>query len=605
MKKKLCLFVSFFLIFSCNLGFIPDSYYYIQQSKPNETDETKPTDDISLTFPIMFDILEPFGKINQAELENYLLDNEELINSNPDLQELFFEQLKNIPVVQRELDASFPLVNFLTFDFKDKIIRSEFSSKNVPSIWYENPVEDADKWQVSDDTKYVSPLEGEQNTIIYESTGPNTNAGENPITSVEYFKYEGKNPFFSIDSAYNTNTFTETEDATEEEGMKRFIFYRFKGKGGGIVSLDNMLVAVDTYTSLIFSFAVPTEFETLLGQDNPIKWEAVETAATAPDGQNYKFYEYDPAGYVDEQGNFVMADWYTTNLSEANASNKTKFYPQFTGISPYLINLQIKRPTFKVTSNLSDSEGYYTKIHGFDFVDPPKDVASYDIYRIDDSSTNRILIEEDVLPSFSFNDYNALLLTGSAKYIVEAKDMDGKLVGSSSNIVEGTRELTNKEMLLRVIESIRYALVDESAYGSSSTVTITSENGGTFEYSKSGFYTVTYTYDIHDFSPYGISLTTTSPISYVSKNIFASIKTSTPFTGTVSFGSNSLIFNNIIISNNDTENPDWQSGTLDFNINGNIYSYSSSDEEIPFGFYMSKEKFVLEIIGDKIGYTQE
>ncbi len=607
LKKLLYVFASLIiLLFSCNLGFTSKAYYYIQQSNPNEIEDTKPTEDISLSFPVMFDILEPFGNINQDKLESYLLANKDVISSNPDVQALFFEQLKSIPVVQHEIDTTFALVDFNSFDFKNKIIRSEFSSNNVPKIWYEDPVENTDSWQLSDDSKYLSPLDGDTNSSVFESIGPNTSAGVNPITSVEYFKYEGKNPFFSIDSSYNTNTFINTEFNTSEEGMKRFIFYRFKGKGGGIVNLDNMLVAVDTYTSLIFSFAVPTEFETLLGEDNPLKWEAVEVAATAPDGQSYKFYEYDPAGYVDSEGNFVMSDWYLDNLSVANAANKTKFFPQFTGISPYLINLEIKRPTFEVTSNLSDSEGYYTKIHGFDFVDPPKEVASYDIYRIDDSSTNRILIEEDVLPSSSFNDYNALLLTGSAKYIVEAKDADGKLVGNSSNIIEGARELTNKETLLRIIESIRYALVDEGAYGSSSTVTITSENGGTFEYSKSGFYTVTYTYDIHDFSPYGISLTTASPIRYVSKNIFASIKTSTPFTGTVSFGSNSLIFNNITIANNDTENPDWQSGTLDFNLNGEMVSYSSTDEEtIPFAFYMTKDSFVKAILGDSLVYVQK
>ncbi len=596
-----------YLLTACNLGFTPSSqYYYIQQAQDVDDISTTPSEDISLKFSIMFDILEPNGIINQNELEEYLLLYEDELSSNSEMLELFYKQLQELPIIKKELDSSFPLEEIVTSDFFRKLIRASFSDKNVPKMWYEAASESSGQWELSEDTIYLEPLEGQVNDSVFYVAGSNTTAGSNPITNVEYFKYEGKNPFYSIDSAYNTNTYKESENNLDEVGMSRFLFYRFKGKGGGIVALDNMLVAVDTYTSLIFSFGVPTEFKEYFGLDSPTKWEAAETAATASDGQSYKFYEYDPAGYVDKDGNFVMYEWYTNNLAQANEANQTKFYPQFTGVSPYLINFQVKKPTFVVKSNLVDGEKFYTEISGFAFADAPSDVSKYDIYRIDDSSTNRVLIEENQLSSSKVKDYNALLLTGNAKYVIEAKDSNGKLVGSASNIIEGTRKLTKRETLLCVIESIRYALVDEGLFGTTKTKTIMSQNGGTFEYTKDGFYTSTYTYNLKDFSPYNLTLNTTTPITYEAKSLGSSIKTSVPFVGSVSFEEGSLSFNDIRIDNNDGDAPEWTDGTLSFTFNGETTNYQGqAGDTIPFGFYMSKNAFVSSILGSDKKYEQE
>ncbi len=607
------LFLGFTTIFllitgACNLGFTQyDTYYYIQQSQDTETEDTAPSEDIDLQLNYMFDILQPMGAINEIELEALLLYYQDELLADENLLNTFYYQIYELPVVKSAADSSFEVVDFLDFNFNEALIEATFSSKNVPSMKYSF----GELWSLSDDTTYLPPLNNGEKTYTYEYAGENTKAGVNAITNVTYIKYEGFNPFFAIDSKYNQAMLADES----ERGMERFLFYRFKGKGGGIVDLDNMLVAVDTYTSLIFGFAVPTEFISLLGQDNPTKWEPVESAASAPDGQKYKFYEYDPAGYVDATGTFVMYDWYINNLSQANAANKEKFYPQFTGVSPYLVNFDVKKPTFAIRNNLGDnSNGYFTELSDFTFDQPPGVVETYDIYRIDDSSTARRLIatinagDTDAI----FKDENALILTKYPQYSIEAKDKNGNIIGSPSDLQEGKRDLTNREITLSIIESLRYALIDQGAHGSiTGSKIVTSENGGTFTYKKSGLFTGTYTYTLIDFKPHLFTLKTAenAAISYQAKNVLTSIQTSTPFTGTINISgdySGTIVFNNIEISNNDKESPAWTAGSLDLTVNGRKIQYQESGENtVPFGFYMTKDTFVQSLLDENGQYIQQ
>ncbi len=604
MKKLVLLIILCFPFLSnaCNLGFTPATqYYYIQQSNYGLDEDVKPSEDIEIDLNYMFDILMSDGDINETELEALLKYYEEELSSDTLLLETFFYQLYELPVVKKAADSLFPLIDFSQFDFNSKVITAEFSSKNVPSMRYDT---DGKVWELSENTTYLPPDET-GNKYTYENTGDNTNAGVNPITNVVYYKYQGYNPFFALDSLYNKALLSDGI----ERGMARFLFYRFQGKGGGIVNLDNMLVAVDTYTSLIFSFGVPTEFESILGQDSPTKWEPVEVAASAPNGQKYNFYEYDPAGYVDSDGKFVMYDWYTENLSQANASNPTKFYPRFTGVSPYLINFDVKKPTFSILSNQGTVSGeYYTELQGFAFDNPPGEVTSYDIYRIDDSSIERKLIKTISKTDTSFKDKTALILTKNPQYSIEAKDKDGKIIGSPSDLKEGSRSLTSREVLLAAIETIRHALIDNGAHGYiTGSLTVNSENNGSFVYNKSGLFSATYTYAMSNYKPFFIDLTTTQNISYQSKNILPSIVTSTNLTGSVKVMLNNsdygnVIFDNIKITNNDKNNPQWESGTLNFD---SINYSANGDNAVPFGFYMSKDAYVTAILNGSDEYQQK
>lgn len=216
-----------------------------------------------------------------------------------------------------KLNASdgFPFAAFPTAKFDDWKFSSNFSASNVPEPKYSGTV------------TWVSAPENTNPEREKYGGKENASAGSNSISSITYYRYCGKNPF---------NLYTsETYDIYGEDGkstgqkealMKRFIFYRFTGKAV-IVSLDNYLVAVDTYTKLVFAFAKPLEFGSV-GQ--PTKWASVDTHSVGPGGKTYRFYQYDPIGYVKEDGSFYLNDTYKGNQASGN------YDPTFTGKSPYI-----------------------------------------------------------------------------------------------------------------------------------------------------------------------------------------------------------------------------------------------------------------------------
>ena len=213
----------------------------------------------------------------------------------------------------------FPFALFPTAKFDDWKFSSNFSGSNVPEPKYGGTV----TWESAPENKNPER----------EKYGGNesASAGSNSISTMTYYRYCGKNPF---------NLYTsETYDVYGEDGkptgrkealIKRFIFYRFTGKGGGVVDLDNALVAVDTYTKLVFAFAKPIKFKSVFGNQVPTKWAPVDTHSTGPGGKTYRFYQYDPIGYVKEDGSFYLNDTYKGNQASGN------YDPTFTGKSPYI-----------------------------------------------------------------------------------------------------------------------------------------------------------------------------------------------------------------------------------------------------------------------------
>jgi len=231
-------------------------------------------------------------------------------------------------------EDGFPFGTFATAKFGNWKFSSNFSASNVPEPKYSGTV----TWESAPEDKNPER----------EKYGGNesASAGGNSISSMTYYRYCGKNPF---------NLYTsETYDVYGEDGkptgqkealMKRFIFYRFTGKGGGVVDLDNALVAVDTYTKLVFAFAKPIKFKSVFGNQVPTKWAPVDTHSTGPGGKKYRFYQYDPAGYVTEDGTFHLNDTYKGNLAGSN------YDPTFTGKSPYLgFAGDAQKPAIKISN---------------------------------------------------------------------------------------------------------------------------------------------------------------------------------------------------------------------------------------------------------------
>ncbi|MGI0530703.1 hypothetical protein [Treponema socranskii] len=210
-------------------------------------------------------------------------------------------------------EEGFPFSSYPSSRFTDWKIYSNFSASNVPEMGYSGTV----TWEGSDDEQWYN--------------GSNASAGSNPITSMKYFRYYGRNPF-KLYANEKYDLYGEDGNPTGEKEllMKRFVFYRFTGNGGGLVALNNYLVAVDTYTKLVFSFAKPVDFKSVAGKNVPTKWASVDTHSTGPGGKKYRFYQYDPAGYVSEDGEFHMGTAYKNNLASGN------YDPVYTGKSPYV-----------------------------------------------------------------------------------------------------------------------------------------------------------------------------------------------------------------------------------------------------------------------------
>ncbi|MGP1458772.1 MAG: hypothetical protein ACTTKL_05625 [Treponema sp.] len=233
--------------------------------------------------------------------------------------------------------------NFQSSMFDNWKFIASFTSDNVSQMKYE----DTTTWtQDGNREKY---------------NGADSYAGSYTIRNMTYYRYVGAHP----NGLYKNETYplygTDGNKTGQTEAlMKRFIFYRFTGSVP-LVSLDNPLVAVDTYSKLVYSYARPTGFT---GLGVPTGWIPIDRADDAKKdstGRKYRFYEYDPAGYVTEDGHFHVTEEYKTAL-------KTKNYiPEVSGKSPYqncggsvespLGTLTVKAKSLK---NVSVTDGWWS-----------------------------------------------------------------------------------------------------------------------------------------------------------------------------------------------------------------------------------------------------
>ena len=214
----------------------------------------------------------------------------------------------------------------------DYVIAASFGLKNEPRYML---IKD-DNWKLNDSLR---------NEYYYNGT--NTKAAGFPVRRVKYFMYKNMNPTFNAANSYNKSS-----------RLKRFWFYRFTGNAG--VNTDNYLIAIDSYSKLVFAFAVPTKWKTIVGIPAPVEWGAVElgweaNADTANlnsqvkfavDGVRY-FYEYDPVGIVNPNGDIEIYQWCLDSIGNNNryaprlngsASDLTRKIADygFAGRSPYL-----------------------------------------------------------------------------------------------------------------------------------------------------------------------------------------------------------------------------------------------------------------------------
>lgn len=148
------------------------------------------------------------------------------------------------------------------------------------------------------------------------------------IRPMQIYQYRGKNPLASPYCPYNSS-----------ENIKRFRFYRFVGKAIGSISLDQFVIAVDTYSKFVFAYAAVTELNNF---SIPQEYEPVELHSE--DGR--PFYEYDPIGYVQEDGTVVRYRQYEEDMETDRAVN---YLPRIHSPAEY--------PDFPETVARHDPEG--------------------------------------------------------------------------------------------------------------------------------------------------------------------------------------------------------------------------------------------------------
>lgn len=198
-----------------------------------------------------------------------------------------------------------------SFNFDDYVIEASFNDKNQPTY----KLVKKNGWYVTD------ALRNE-----YAYNGPDTTGGGVKMTGVKYYLYKSKNPTYAPDSSYN-----------QSDRLKRFYFYKFTAKTA-VQPIYNYLIAIDTYSKLVFAFGVPTSWKSIAVIPAPTTWGSVELGWEADgnvtgnpkkiyfavDGIKY-FYEYDPVGIVKSNGEIEIYQWYWDSIG-----NK-RYSPQFNG----------------------------------------------------------------------------------------------------------------------------------------------------------------------------------------------------------------------------------------------------------------------------------
>ena len=191
-------------------------------------------------------------------------------------------------------------VGFSAEEFNEIQITGWFSDLNVPTY----TMTKGNVWKEGDATKHE----------YVHSNAPSTEGQGWSISGVTYYQYRGINPNYDATGNYNVSLQMTTGGNPK---LNRFYFYRFTGKGGGVQWLDNYLIAVDTYSKLVFAFSEPVEFNTM---GAPTKWDPTDNEAFY--GTMYQFYMYDPVGYVlkNDDGTYTVQlyQWFQDSLAAGN-----------------------------------------------------------------------------------------------------------------------------------------------------------------------------------------------------------------------------------------------------------------------------------------------
>ncbi len=164
-------------------------------------------------------------------------------------------------------------------------------------------------------TPWTDNGSGEYEYIGRDGKGKVIGEGQqNKTWDLKYYMYKTRK-----DRWAKSNHFDPNLDSEEAEKQKRFYFYRFTGKAAAGTNLDNSTFCVDTYSKFLFFYSEPATKKVIFGNTIPSDWRDYEAES---DGEHTKrdkkFYEYDPVGFVREDGSVVIYNWFKAQIVASN-----------------------------------------------------------------------------------------------------------------------------------------------------------------------------------------------------------------------------------------------------------------------------------------------
>ena len=214
---------------------------------------------------------------------------------------------EEIPQQPQDPDASYTEVNpFEYFDENYVYPASKFdewvlymtniSKANVASYRFEAVT----PWQDNGSGEHLYVGQSGKGSIIGEGQ-------LNKAWNLTYYMYKTRQNRWAKSNRFNPNL--TAEEATKQ---KRFYFYRFTGTASAGTQLDNSTFCVDTYSKFLFFYSEPAAISSL---GVPSGWQDYAAPSTGKHTQrDKKFYEYDPVGYVMEDGTVVIYNWFKAKI---------------------------------------------------------------------------------------------------------------------------------------------------------------------------------------------------------------------------------------------------------------------------------------------------
>lgn len=333
------IFAIVFLFFGCNLGF--DTAYYMQANRDDVSEDEVGIIEDGETEPEDFgddeegngDVAEETEEVTNADGSVTTKKTTTKTVTNPDGSTSVIVTLvetTTYPDGSRDVTTTItetktpgdfnpfyngewndPNYKFPASTVDNFFLKVVFGSGNIPAYQFYK----GGSFKNGSYTVTNTPIGGKPSTSKVNTKYYNPPNGENKVTdpmnvnieNAEFHRFDGRNPL------------RRPASKAEQTNTERFRFWHFKGKAS-VQNLDQYLCVVDTHSKFIWAYVKITGTSTTAGQAVPVQFDALENY-----GDKRMFWEYDPIGYVDANGNVTLYNEYTNDMRSQTAVN---FFPK-------------------------------------------------------------------------------------------------------------------------------------------------------------------------------------------------------------------------------------------------------------------------------------